>query len=94
MRTTQIDDCNFVSGTCTSVTKGKISKTIVWLCEATFKVNGTINRHNCVYWANENPNIIDEKTVDLPGVAVWCGLSSRGLIGPYFFEETLMGHKS
>ena len=22
---------------------------------------------------------------------VWCGLSSRGLIEPYFFEETLAG---
>ena len=26
MRTTQIDDCNFVSGSCTSVTKGNIFK--------------------------------------------------------------------
>ena len=28
-------------------------------------------------------------TVNLPGVAVWCGLSSRGLMRPYFFEETI-----
>ena len=64
---------------------------IVWSDEATFKLNGTINRHNCVYWANENPNIIEEKTINLPGVAVWCGRSSRGLIGPYFFEEIARG---
>ena len=64
---------------------------IVWSYEATFKVNGTINRHNCVYWANENPNNVEEKTVNLLGVAVWCSLSSRGLIGPYFFEETVTG---
>ena len=31
------------------------------------------------------------KTLNLPGVAVWCSLSSRGLIGPYFFEETVTG---
>ena len=42
-----------------------------------------------MYWANENPNIVEEKTVNLPGVAIWCSLSSRRLIGPYFFEETV-----
>ena len=44
-----------------------------------------------MYWANENPNIIEEKTINLPGVAVWCGRSSRGVIGPYFFEEIARG---
>ncbi|KAJ4449617.1 hypothetical protein ANN_01020 [Periplaneta americana] len=56
--------------------------------EATFKHNGTINRHNCVYWAKENQHTIQEKAVHLPEVTVWCGLSSRGIIGPYFFEGT------
>ena len=62
---------------------------IVWSNEATFKLNGAINLHNCMLCAIENPNIVEEKTVNLPGVAVRCGLSSRGLIGPYFFEETV-----
>ena len=30
-------------------------------------------------------------TVNLPGVAIWCGLSSRELIGSYYFEETVTG---
>ena len=64
--------------------------TIVWSDEATFKFNGTINWYNnCVYWSNEKPKIIEEKTVNLPGVAVWCDLSSRGLIGHSFFKETV-----
>ena len=46
----------------------------VWSDKATFKVNGTINRHISGY--GSNPNIVEEKTVNLPGVAVWCGLSS------------------
>ena len=46
---------------------------IAWSDGATFKLNGTIIRHNCVYWANENPNIIGDKTVDLAEVVVWCG---------------------
>ena len=41
--------------------------------EAKFELDGTINRYNYVYWANKNPNIVEEKTVNLPGVAVWCG---------------------
>ena len=64
---------------------------IVWSDEATFKLNGTINGHNCVNWGNENQNIGEEKTGNLPGVWVWCGLSSTELIGPYFFEETVTG---
>jgi hypothetical protein len=27
----------------------------VWSDEAQFKLNGTVNRHNCVYWSSENP---------------------------------------
>ena len=64
---------------------------IVWSDEATFKLNGTINWHNCVYRANENPNMIEEKITNLPGVAGWCDHSYRGLTGPYFFEETVTG---
>ncbi|GFT95276.1 uncharacterized protein NPIL_460641 [Nephila pilipes] len=26
--------------------------------------------------------------VNLPGITVWCGLSSRGLIEPFFFDAT------
>ncbi|KAJ4442797.1 hypothetical protein ANN_04390 [Periplaneta americana] len=44
-----------------------------------------------VYWANENPHIFQEKTVNLPGVTVWCGLSSREITGPYFFEGIVTG---
>jgi hypothetical protein len=36
--------------------------------------------------------IVEKKTVNIPGVTVWCDLSFRGLIGPYFFEKTVTGH--
>nr|CAI5867087.1 unnamed protein product [Callosobruchus analis] len=64
---------------------------IIWSDEAQFKLNGTVDRHNCVYWCEENPHITIEKAVNLPGVNVWCGLSSRGLIGPFRFEGTVTG---
>ena len=34
---------------------------IWWSDEATFKLNGRINLHNCVYWASENPGIVIER---------------------------------
>ncbi|PNF23512.1 hypothetical protein B7P43_G05612 [Cryptotermes secundus] len=52
---------------------------------------GTVNRHRCVYRAPVNPHVHAGKEVILPGVNVWCGLSSHGLIGPFFFEGTVTG---
>ena len=40
---------------------------IVWSDEAQFKLNGTMNRHNCVYWAPENLHVHVGKAVNLPG---------------------------
>ncbi|XP_076322842.1 uncharacterized protein LOC143231904 isoform X2 [Tachypleus tridentatus] len=64
---------------------------IVWSDESTFKLNGSINRHNCTYWATENPHVTEEHHLNLSGVTVWCGLSARGLIGPFFFQDTVTG---
>jgi transposase len=64
---------------------------IIWSDESTFKLNGHINRHNCVYWNFDNQHHIIEKDVHLPGVMVWCAISSRGIIGPYFFDGTVTG---
>lgn len=64
---------------------------IIWCDEATFNLIGTVNRHNCVYWAQENPHVTEEGAVNLPGISVLCGLSSRGVIGPFFFEATVTG---
>jgi len=40
---------------------------IVWSDEAQFKLNGTVNRHHCVYWAPENLHVHVDKAVSLPG---------------------------
>lgn len=31
---------------------------IFWTDEAIFKLNGHVNRHNCVYYAIENPHVV------------------------------------
>ncbi|MCP4489021.1 MAG: transposase, partial [Gammaproteobacteria bacterium] len=64
---------------------------VIWTDEATFKLNGHINRHNCVYWSDENPHEVLEKDLNSPGVMVWAGTSSSGIIGPFFFQGTVSG---
>ena len=57
--------------------------------ESEFKLNGVINRHNCCYWASTNQH----EKLPVPDlhkrVMVWCGLTSGGLIGPYFFDQNV-----
>ena len=60
-----------------------------WSDEAIFKMNGHINHNNCVYWSTDNPNIVMEKELNLPGVTIWCAISSSGIIGPFFFNVTV-----
>jgi hypothetical protein len=66
---------------------------ILWSDEAIFKVNGLVNRHNCVYYATENPHVVMEKFLNTAGVMVWCGICSQGVIGPFFFEGNVNGQK-
>lgn len=62
---------------------------IIWSDESQFTLNGVINRHNCCYWAYSNPDIQIPVSNSKGGVMVWCGLTSAGLIGPYFFDGSV-----
>lgn len=64
---------------------------ILWSDESQFKLNGRINRHNSCYWAQENLHVQIPVKNSEAGVMVWCGMTSSGLIGPYFFEDTVNG---
>jgi hypothetical protein len=55
----------------------------------TFKISGTVNQHNYVYWSSENPNIHVDKAVNLPGLSAWCDVLAGGTVGPFFFEGTV-----
>lgn len=65
---------------------------IIWSDESEFKLNGCINRHNCCYWASSNPHELYPVQEFAPGVTVWCGLTSSGVIGPYFFDGNVNQH--
>jgi hypothetical protein len=64
---------------------------IIWSDEAIFRLNGHVNRHNSIYWATENPNVTWEHSMQAEGLTVWAGIWSQGVIGPYFFDNTVTG---
>lgn len=64
---------------------------IFWSDEAKFNMNTSVNRHNCTYWARENPHFKFEMPNTQQGIMVWCGISSNGLVGPYFFNDIVTG---
>lgn len=65
---------------------------IIFSDEATFCLNGSVNRQNCRYWATENPHWMMEVTTQYPQkLNVWCGIVRGRVIGPFFFEQTLTG---
>ena len=47
---------------------------------------------NCVYWRETPPDVVQSKTAITKGVSVWCGLHSRGMVGPVFIEDTVNQH--
>lgn len=67
---------------------------IVFSDEATFTLNGHVNRQNCRYWAKENPHWIMECHTQYPQkVNVWAGIVDNRILGPFFFDGTLNGEQ-
>ena len=64
---------------------------IMWSDEALFVLNDMINQQNCVIYATENPHLTYNKQLNQPGITVWGALGCDGLLGPYFFDETVTG---
>lgn len=63
---------------------------IVFSDEATFQLNGTVNRHNCRYWSDENPHWMRESHTQYPQkINVWAGILNHKIIGPFFLDENV-----
>lgn len=54
--------------------------------EAQLKLNGQLNRYNCVYWASENPHITIAEQLNVSDMTVWVRIHAGGAVGPYFFD--------
>jgi len=55
--------------------------------EAHFHLHGTVNRQNFRYWSAANPHELHQRPTYDPKVTVWFAVWSRGVIGPYLFED-------
>lgn len=60
---------------------------IIFSDEAHFWLNGFVNKQNCRFWCEENPQEILEKPLHPEKLTVWCALHAGGVIGPYFFTD-------
>lgn len=66
---------------------------IIFSDEATFFLNGSVNRHNMSYWSDTNPHwIMDTRSTQWPQkIMVWAGIMNNRIIGPFFIEGNLTG---
>lgn len=85
----RVEYCEWYLARC--VEDARFLAKIVWSDKATFTLNGSVSRHNCTSFGPEHPHVVVGHSVNSPGVTVWCGVSSRGLIGPFFLDATVTG---
>lgn len=68
-----------------------------WTCfsdEATFELNGSVNRHNMRYWADENPYWMSARHTQYPQkLNVWAGILCNQIIGPFFIDGNLTAER-
>ena len=62
-------------------------RSLLFIDEANCNFNGQVLKQNCRVWGDDNPHALVEQHQQLPHVTVWCGLSSRGIGGPYYFSS-------
>lgn len=63
---------------------------VLFTDEATFNNRGELNRHNCHYWSNNNPQW--QRSVEHQhqwSINVWGGIIGTHVIGPHYFEGHL-----
>lgn len=65
--------------------------TIIWTDESIVRLHGRFNRQNYGYWFRENQHLLHEKPLNSPGVSVWAGFSTQGVLGPFFFDANVDG---
>lgn len=65
---------------------------VVFSDEATFKIDGCVNRWNCRIWDHQRPDdFIAEQRQGASSITVWGAVTTEHLFGPYFFPSTVTG---
>ena len=63
------------------------------LCSATMLTfgddahNGYVNKQNCRFWSEDQPDELQKLPVHPEKVTVWCNLWAGGIIRPYLFKD-------
>ena len=55
--------------------------------EAHFYLNEYVNKQNTRFWGTKNPCQVHVNQMHPVKVTVWCGVTSKKVIGPFFFED-------
>ncbi|XP_076545898.1 uncharacterized protein LOC143305599 [Osmia lignaria lignaria] len=63
--------------------------TLFFSDEAWFHLNGYINSQNSRTWSTTNPHEFFEQPLHSSKVGVWCAISRKRIVGPFFFERTV-----
>ena len=63
---------------------------IHWTDEAIFRLDGVVNRHNCIVWGSERPRPVSQG-LHANQVCVWMGFSKELKLIPFFFDGTVTG---
>ena len=67
---------------------------IIFTDEATFCLNGRVNRHNCRYWSADNPHWMIETHTQTPQkLNVWAGICGDQIIRSFFIDGNLTGDR-
>ena len=61
--------------------------------EAHFSIHGGVNHHNFRYWNDNNPHWCREEPLHSPRLTVWAAIGQPGVLGPFFFEQTVNGER-
>ena len=58
--------------------------------EKRFMINGRLNHQNIRRWAREKPDdFVNQIEAHPISVHAWCALSSKAIVGPFFFDENV-----
>ncbi|PAV80314.1 hypothetical protein WR25_16721 [Diploscapter pachys] len=76
------------SGRC--ITDQNYASKILWTDESIFSVHGGVNKQNDRRWSTENRHWQDSFPLHADQVMVWAGMASWGIVGPFFFDRTVM----
>jgi hypothetical protein len=66
----------------------------IWFSdEARFHLDGFVNKQNWRIWGTENPHFSIKKSLHPQRVTVWCAISEKGIIGPFFIDGNVTSLK-